>query len=191
MAYLEIDKNDGEKIDVLKKHLEADANNKLFLLYFMDGCGACQETYPEWKKLKEALKNEKNNINTKDIMVASLNQVLADRFTIGKSPSAFPTIRFITHKGKTIDHYEDPPYTKDGHTPAWTPDRGIDSFVDWIQYKSKHSANTPTKSGGGTRRRRRSKSRKWSRKYKRSINCKRPRGFSQKQYCTYGRKRRS
>ena len=29
---------------------------------------------------------------------------------------------------------------------------------------------------------------KWSLKYKRSINCRRPRGFSQKQYCKYGRK---
>jgi len=29
---------------------------------------------------------------------------------------------------------------------------------------------------------------KWSLKYKRSINCKKPRGFSQKQYCKYGRK---
>lgn len=35
--------------------------------------------------------------------------------------------------------------------------------------------------GGGN------KKRKWSAKYKRSINCKRPRGFSQKQYCKYGR----
>ncbi len=30
---------------------------------------------------------------------------------------------------------------------------------------------------------------KWSLKYKRSINCKRPRGFSQKQHCKYGRKK--
>ena len=28
---------------------------------------------------------------------------------------------------------------------------------------------------------------KWSRKYKNSINCRRPKGFSQKQYCKYGR----
>lgn len=28
---------------------------------------------------------------------------------------------------------------------------------------------------------------RWSRKYKRSINCNRPKGFSQKQYCKYGR----
>lgn len=26
---------------------------------------------------------------------------------------------------------------------------------------------------------------KWSLKYKRSIDCKRPKGFSQKQYCEY------
>jgi len=29
---------------------------------------------------------------------------------------------------------------------------------------------------------------KWSQKYKKSINCRRPKGFSQKQYCKYGRK---
>jgi hypothetical protein len=31
--------------------------------------------------------------------------------------------------------------------------------------------------------------RKWSAKYKKSINCRRPRGFSQKQYCKYGRRK--
>lgn len=29
---------------------------------------------------------------------------------------------------------------------------------------------------------------KWSRKYKKSINCKKPKGFSQKQYCKYGKR---
>jgi hypothetical protein len=28
----------------------------------------------------------------------------------------------------------------------------------------------------------------WSKKYKKSINCRKPRGFSQKQHCKYGRK---
>lgn len=31
---------------------------------------------------------------------------------------------------------------------------------------------------------------KWSRKYKLSINCRRPKGFSQRQYCKYGRRHR-
>ena len=29
------------------------------------------------------------------------------------------------------------------------------------------------------------KIRKWTMKYKKSINCNRPKGFSQKQYCKY------
>lgn len=29
----------------------------------------------------------------------------------------------------------------------------------------------------------------WSLKYKRSINCKKPKGFSQRQHCKYGRKK--
>jgi len=33
--------------------------------------------------------------------------------------------------------------------------------------------------------------RKWTKKYKSSINCKKPKGFSQKQYCKYGRGRKS
>ena len=43
--------------------------------------------------------------------------------------------------------------------------------------------NTTTSTGGSKRRRR------WSNKYKSSINCRRPKGFSQRQYCKYGRKR--
>ena len=30
---------------------------------------------------------------------------------------------------------------------------------------------------------------RWSMKYKKSINCNRPKGFSQKQYCKYGTKK--
>ena len=30
--------------------------------------------------------------------------------------------------------------------------------------------------------------RKWSIKYKKSINCRQPKGFSQKQHCKYGRR---
>lgn len=31
------------------------------------------------------------------------------------------------------------------------------------------------------------KPKKWSLKYKKSINCRKPKGFSQKQYCKYSR----
>ena len=41
----------------------------------------------------------------------------------------------------------------------------------------------------GHKRSKQTKKRKWSLKYKKSINCKRPKGFSQKQHCKYGRKK--
>lgn len=41
----------------------------------------------------------------------------------------------------------------------------------------------PSPQTGGKR-----KGRKWTMKYKRSINCRAPRGFSQRQYCKYGRR---
>jgi hypothetical protein len=45
---------------------------------------------------------------------------------------------------------------------------------------------------GGKKKQKTSKrrARKWSLKYKKSINCARPKGFSQKQYCKYGRTRK-
>jgi hypothetical protein len=33
--------------------------------------------------------------------------------------------------------------------------------------------------------------RKWSMKYKKSINCSKPKGFSQRQYCKYGRTKKT
>jgi len=45
---------------------------------------------------------------------------------------------------------------------------------------------------GGKSKKTRSRSKKggkWSLKYKRSINCRRPKGFSQRQHCKYGRGR--
>ena len=40
-----------------------------------------------------------------------------------------------------------------------------------------------------TKRKRKTKGGKWTLKYKKSINCKKPKGFSQKQHCKYGRKK--
>ena len=51
--------------------------------------------------------------------------------------------------------------------------------------------NTQSGEGqGGGRKKKTRKKRKWSLKYKKSINCNNPKGFSQKQYCKYGKKTR-
>jgi hypothetical protein len=70
-------------------------------------------------------------------------------------PKGFPTIRYISDKGKTSEDYEDCPDVKD-------KDRKIDSFVEWIESKM-------SKQKGGKRKRRTKRNRK-SKSGKRNRN---------------------
>ena len=64
---------------------------------------------------------------------------------------------------------------------------------EWERYKEKSRGGKIRKSikkiSKKTTTKKPKKTRKWSQKYKNSINCKRPKGFSQKQHCKYGRKK--
>ena len=192
MVYLEINKknfktNGKDLIKELDHHL-GSKDNKCFVLFFMEGCGPCNATRPEWKKMENVL--NKDFLNRNDIIIASIDHQLAEGIKhITSKPSSFPTMRFITNSGKDVENYED--------SNISNKDRTIDSFIEWVKLKSgeqeitgskKHHLNKTHKKHkiGGTRRKRGGK---WSLKYKRSINCKRPKGFSQKQHCKYGRKK--
>ena len=157
-------------------------NKKVFIIIYMEGCGPCIAARPEWKKLENVLKNYTNN---NEVAIVDIDKDLIHKVKyIKNQPSGFPTIRYITDKGNVVETYED--------SDIKNKDRSIDSFVEWINSKTKekiddkkYTKNSKTfkkisKRGGG---------RKWSLKYKRGINCRRPRGFSQKQYCKYGRKK--
>lgn len=52
-------------------------------------------------------------------------------------------------------------------------------------YKDSNVTKMPISKNRGNRK----NSGKWTIKYKKSINCRKPKGFSQKQYCKYGRKK--
>jgi hypothetical protein len=136
----------------------------------------------------------KDFLNRNDIVIASIDHQLAEGLkNLTTKPSSFPTMIFITNSGKDVENYED--------STINNKDRTIDSFVEWINLKSgeknisksdnenyvphKTHKKRHNKLIGGTRKKRGGK---WSLKYKNSINCKRPKGFSQKQHCKYGRK---
>jgi len=200
MVYLEINKKNYQTgnpnlIDKLNKHL-THKDDKIFILYFMEGCGPCNATRPEWSKLQNVL--SKDFLNRDDIVIVSIDKDLAGKLKhIGEEPSSFPTIKFMKNTGKINEDYE--------NSNISTKDRTIDSFVEWIKLKTGEKEITKsetqhfqTKSHktkdflkmGGTRKNRGTRKRrggKWSLKYKRSINCKKPKGFSQRQYCNYGR----
>jgi thiol-disulfide isomerase/thioredoxin len=195
MVYLEINKkNYNHLIEKLNSHLSnKDAN--IFILIYMEGCGPCNETRPEWSKLKNVLSN--NFLNKENIVVVSIDKDLFGKLKhASKEPMSFPTIRYMTNAGEKTETYED--------SEVSNKDRKIDSFVEWIKLKtgennitrdekgshnfakSKRFTHKRNKHGKKTRKQHGGK---WSAKYKRSINCKRPKGFSQRQHCKYGRKK--
>ena len=171
--------NEQKLTNLLNKYMN-DKNKKIFVLFYMEGCGPCGATRPEWKKIKNVL-NKKYDDN---IVVVDIDQVLTNELKGLKSePVAFPTIRFISDGGKFQEDFED--------SEVENKERSIDAFVDWIKLKAGQTQNGGKKSKTRKNRRIRKnkKGGKWSLKYKRSINCRRPKGFSQKQYCKYGRKK--
>ena len=182
MVFMHIDKKncmDGKCNNVAKlDSYLGDKNTKTFLLIFMEGCGPCNATRPEWSKIKNVLSPKiKNN---KQIVVAAIDNTLADKLTNLKTkPTGFPTMKFITNGSIIDENYEDSNISK--------KDRTIDSFMEWIHSKlpeqimnSNRKSNKKMQRGG-----------KWSIKYKKSINCNRPKGFSQKQHCKYGRNKKT
>jgi vacuolar-type H+-ATPase subunit F/Vma7 len=178
--YNEKNKNGKTMINTLNELIEGSPDNKGFILYYMEGCGPCNATRPEWDKLKHSLKKFANN-NT--IAIVDIDQELASKVKdSNKEPSSFPTMRFITNKGNDVENYED--------SNIENKDRSIDSFVDWINLKTKeHQRGGKSNKNKNKSKAHRQKGGKWSRKYKRGINCKNPRGFSQRQYCKYSRKK--
>jgi hypothetical protein len=168
------------KIEQLNNLIQ-NPKSKVFILFYMEGCGPCNAARPEWAKLKNILKNY---IHNPLIGIVDIDQILSEKLKHIVSPRSFPTMRFITNGGKSSENYED--------SNIKNKDRSIDSFVNWIKEK----INTPTqmvhhlskKHRGNNYTRKNKKGGKWSLKYKHSINCKKPKGFSQKQYCKYSRK---
>jgi hypothetical protein len=186
---------DASKIDEIIKQ-----GNDVFILVYMEGCGPCNATRPEWKKIETALKDQYAK-NDKLIVIDVNKDFLSNIKNIGEV-DGFPTMKYIGDHGKTIESYENSSVKK--------KNRSVSSFINWIEIKiNTVVSNTPTSSPKNvynrilkskqhrkknyrnkTHRKRHKKIHKggkWSRKYKLSINCNKPKGFSQKQYCKYGR----
>jgi hypothetical protein len=204
MVFLHIDKkncmdSNCDNIEKLDTYL-GNKKNKAFILIFMEGCGPCNATRPEWTKIQNVLSSD--FLSRDNIIIAAIDHTLAEKLgNLKRKPSSFPTMRFI--QGSEEENYED--------SSIDTKDRTIDSFIEWIKLKTgeknigksdiqhiiyKKPSRTHRRHNNlhkghhktHTKHRRHQRGGKWSLKYKRSINCNRPKGFSQKQHCKYGRK---
>jgi hypothetical protein len=179
---------DVSKIDKMIKQ-----GKDVFILVYMEGCGPCNATRPEWAKLESALKDQ---YTTNDkLVIVDVNKDFLSKIKHIGNIDGFPSMKYISNNGKTIEPYENSSVEK--------KDRSITSFINWIESNiNKMISTTPTSSANNVynrisqTRKRNKKSRhnkkiykggKWSRKYKLSINCSKAKGFSQKQNCKYRR----
>lgn len=117
MQNIKIDTDTKEvetKIESVNNFINDD--NPVFLFMFLEDCGPCNATKPEWEKIPDHLKKE--YLDDEKIMIVELNQSFQNKFTnIGKEPMGYPCIRFI--KGKTIKEYEGA--------------RTGEAFAEWIE----------------------------------------------------------
>jgi hypothetical protein len=184
----EKDENLKKTIDQLQKDLK-NKNMDFFVFIFMDGCGYCDQTKPEWDKLKNSQYKNSDNIRITDMNEKFLDVV--GHPILKQNIKGFPTLRYIN-----LDKYEDYDDSKD----VSKKDRSYESFLEWIdnktkEKKGKNRENMAKKKSASKNKKTLKKKKntqvggKWSRKYKRSINCRRPRGFSQRQHCKYGRRK--
>jgi len=179
--YHEKDENGLTKIDKLNNIIN-NKKSKVFILYYMEGCGPCNATRPEWDKMKNVFKKFKKDDN---VAIVDIDQVLSSKIKNIQPPNSFPTMRVITNGGKKNVNYED--------CDIKNKNRTIDSFVEWVNHETKqsylhHNNTKKNKRGGKAMTKKNKRGGKWSIKYKNSIDCNNPRGFSQKQHCKYGRK---
>lgn len=172
MKFLHIAPSNKEQLNELNSLIKKGKH--AFILVYRNGCPPCEATKPEWAKIKSELaEHYKNN---DEIVVADVESSLGDNIVQFGEVDGVPSMRYI--KGSNVEEYE-----KSG---VKNKNRSVDSFVEWIESKVSNPVSISTQDELDKRLQ---KGGKWSRKYKRSINCRRPRGFSQKQYCKYGRKK--
>jgi len=188
-------------------------NHHCFILIYLVGCGPCNMTKPEWKKVANSFGYRDDN---KGIVMAHIDQNNLDKIrpVVGNySVSGFPTMLHV--HGNKITSYED--------SNVKNKNRSAESFREWINHyvnmsgvgfgsnreskteelhrpllsvsrssrsrsrSQSHGRNKSTSSNHSKKYRQTQRGGKWSLKYKRSIDCKRPKGFSQRQHCKYGR----
>lgn len=137
MVFFDIGPTETKKLDTFLR-LASKPRAKLFLLFYMEGCGPCNQTRPLWKELESDLPRAFQS--TPHILIASLDKDWEDQLkehVRGPKLTAFPTMRYI-YQGKSKDY---------------TGERTTEALSDWILSHSEPSRSFKQSLGGSKRKR--------------------------------------
>jgi hypothetical protein len=185
------DSNDVNKVETVRKYI--DDGKDVYILVYMEGCGACDIVHPEWNKIKQELETQQANdlLQNPSVVIVDLNKDFLDKATFINHDSiiGFPTLLFLG-KGKKDELNASLPDAK--KIVAWIQKNSLNKQTAGKLAGGRRKTKTYYKKKGKLTKKRKSLKRvggKWSLKYKKSIDCRNPRGFSQRQHCKYGRKK--
>lgn len=141
------------KQDVSKIEQYIKEGKHLFILIYMEGCGPCNATRPEWNKLSAS------DVNDDKVVVIDVNKNDVDGVSYLGQIDGYPSMKYINNN--IIESYE--------QSDISTKDRSKKSFVEWIKSKT---GGTKSKSKSSAKRLyeriKYGGRRKYSRKYKRT-----------------------
>jgi thiol-disulfide isomerase/thioredoxin len=106
---------------VLNKHIKDGKD--VFVLVYMDGCGPCEATKPEWAQLKHALEKKYQHFN--NVVVADVNSKVLKQMHYIKNVQGYPTMLYICKHGKHTQSFE--------NGKQINKERTVDAFVAWIE----------------------------------------------------------
>ena len=109
-------------IQHMNEHL--DSGKPSFVLIYMDGCGPCSQTRPEWLKLEDMFSHD-DDIGIIDVEMHNLNSIHPNE--LKENVVGFPTMRYI--KNGVCEDYE--------QCDGLKTDRSYDSFIEWIKKKER------------------------------------------------------
>lgn len=101
-----------------------DQGHAAFVLVYMEGCGPCNATRPEWKKMEQSVHTHFPEESR--VAIADVNKDMLPHVPKITGVSGFPSLQFI-HSSRPAEHYE--------HSHVQHKNRSADSFVEWVESK--------------------------------------------------------
>lgn len=156
-----------DKAKVAKVKADIQAGKHVFMLIYMQGCGPCNATRPEWAKIEAEARKHPDLAD--DVVVVDVDKdcvsALSGVVDTG-SIAGFPTLRYLN--GAFSENYE--------NSGVESKDRSTNSFIEWIKTKAEgaHESAASRRLGGGGGRRHSRRSRR-SRRIRRSRHIRRSR----------------
>lgn len=105
----------------VNKHVESGKD--VFMLIYMEGCGPCNATRPEWKKLEGALQHQYKKNNR--LVIATIDSKVVSSLKHAGDIIGFPTIIYLSQNGKKLEPFE--------ASTIKDKQRNVDCFVNWVE----------------------------------------------------------